>query len=104
MKRFEDLAQANSIFSETRSAALGATVTVVYAGRRDVLGAVVQVSEDRKSAWVRRYTDGPDTAVLYSARELDLATPDELAQIGRWLVNRQYMEYCHLTQEAKETR
>lgn len=91
-----DLIDRDSFIHPGVSAALGAAVTHVMRGdlarQRNVLGIIVDVPDDRRSVWVRRYTDGPDVAAVYSVSELELATPDDLVQVARYFLQRQYNE------------
>lgn len=96
---FRTLVESNSIFG-THSAALGVAVTKFAAGDlgRSFVGTVVDVSDDRKSVWIRRYSDPADVSILYSVRELELATNDDLVGAARYFLSLQYRE----TQELRK--
>jgi len=100
------LVERNSI-TGTHSAALGAAVSRKAAGEsvREVLGTIVDVSEPgRLGVWVRRYHDDAETSVWYSVRELELATQDDLVQVARYFLGRQYRETAELQATVKAAR
>ena len=77
----------------TGSAALGVPVTLVSGARRP-LGVVVGVSENGPDyVWVHRYDDEPDVSALYSVRELEIATRDDMADVGRMFAGRLYRDH-----------
>lgn len=81
----------------TGSAALGACVASEKTGE---IGIVVEVGEGRKGLWLHRPTDAPDAMVWYAVSELRLATEKDLAQIGRWILNRQRHELEDIARRA----
>jgi hypothetical protein len=90
---FAAMVARDAIFGN-RSAAYGWPVTSPARGNspRYFVGVIVDVSESRESVWVRRYTDPADVSVLYSVRELEPATKDDMATAASYFLNQQYRE------------
>ena len=104
MTTFTELAERNQIIHPEVSAALGVAVTHVWpgTGQRTPLGVVLEVTADRYGVWVRRFGDSADVSVWYAAKELEIATPDDLASIARTMLGWQYREALDL--RAKHAR
>lgn len=82
----------------TGSAARGAYVACEKSGE---IGVIAEVGEDRKGVWLHRHADAPDAATWYSVQELRLATEQDLATVGRWILNRQLRELDEIAREAR---
>jgi hypothetical protein len=105
MIQLQDLVERDSFINPGVSAALGVTVARKAAGDigREPLGVIVDVAPGRQSVWVRRFTDDVDVSVSYSLRELELATSQDLVEIARYFLGRQYREVGELRAKvAKE--
>lgn len=99
---FAAMVARDAIFGN-RSAAYGWPVTSPARGDigRYFVGVIVDVSEDRQSVWVRRYTDPADVSILYSVRELEPATKEDMASAASYFLNQQYREVCDLKAAVK---
>lgn len=89
---------ATQSFTGSGSVARGVPVSREAAGTRgrEFVGIIVDVAEGGLGVWVRRPSDDADVSVWYSVNELDVASSEELAQIARFFLNRQYLEVAEL--------
>jgi hypothetical protein len=95
MTTLAELIETKGLFGGNR--AMGAVVS----NRGRVLGVVTDIGENNQGVWIRRMEDDAGTAVFYSLREVELATPEELASAARWFLNRQYREVQDLRTTVK---
>ncbi len=102
MTELETLVETNQIINPTQSVALGQVVSRKESAGGGVVGVIVDVAQDRKAVWVHPYTDErDDVAVWYSVRELEIASQQDLAGIGRYFMNHQYRTARSLMKAAK---